>query len=104
MTFIRQVIRFLRKPQPGSTLQKSEAVTTEDCARRAAESAVRAKGLLWHEPISTEYRHSPDGNYWLIQTNWTGRDHRIIVTVDDATGTTSRVQSHGRKGQIDHGP
>lgn len=104
MRFLRRFLGLSRKPQLGDLLPKANATTIEEKALRAAAEAVRAKGLLWNEPILAEYRYSPEGNYWLIQTNWTGRGHSVFVTVDDRTGNVSRVQSRGRTGPIDQGP
>lgn len=102
MSFIRRFLGRSRRPRLGDLLPKANATTMEEDAVRAAAGAVTAKGLIWNEPILVEYRYSAEGNYWLIQTNWTGRGHSVFVTVDDRTGNVSRVQSHGRTGPIDH--
>ena len=103
MSFLLRLLGLSRRPQLGDLLPKADGTTMEEEALRAAADAIRAKGLPWNEPILAEYRYSADGNYWLIQTNWTGRGHSVFVTVDDRTGSVSRVQSHGRTGPIDHG-
>jgi hypothetical protein len=103
MSFLRRLLGVSRSPKLGDLLAKAHATTIEENALRTAADAAKAKGLLWNEPILAEYRYSPEGNYWLIQSNWTGRDHRVFVTVDDRTGNVSRVESHGRNGPVVHG-
>jgi hypothetical protein len=103
MMFLRRLLGLSRSPKHGDLLTKTLARTIEEKALRTASDAAKSKGLLWTEPILAEYRYSPEGNYWLIQSNWTGRGHRVFVTIDDRTGDVSRVQSHGRTGPVDHG-
>jgi len=103
MNLLRRLFALLHTSRHPDELSKSNASTSEEQALLLALRTVAAKGLAWREPVQAEYRTSADGNYWVIQTNCTGRDHRIFIAIDDATGKVVRVQSHGRVGAIDHG-
>jgi hypothetical protein len=98
MSFLQRLLGLRRQPRRGDPLPKANARTPEAAALQAAAHAARAQNLLWQEPILAEYRYAPEGNHWLIQSNWTARGYHIFITVDDATGNVSRVQSHGRTG------
>jgi hypothetical protein len=69
----------------GDVLPMSQAVTSESNALQIARLSIEHRGQAWIEPILAEYRDSAKGAYWLIRTNWTGRGHSVIVTIDDRT-------------------
>jgi hypothetical protein len=60
--------------------------TSEGEARRIAESWAVEYKKYWTMPASATLQIEGDRRFWIIQSNAHGKGHRIVVTIDDATG------------------
>jgi hypothetical protein len=69
-----------RDPGPNAHTPKLEA------QRIAAEWAERNQKLM-SSPLNATFKVVRGRPVWEVESNYLGKGHRIIVTVDDATGT-----------------
>lgn len=85
MRFLRRLFGLKVAPRHGDPLPKQKAATQELMILEIAREYAAREGLRWIEPVHAAYLYSPDGPYWLVQTNFTGRGYTVFIAINDET-------------------